>query len=144
MIVVVVILAILSSIAVLKFSSNFEQASILKIKSDLISIKTSLESAKNFNVISTNNLLYPSSLDNCIALDEDCLLFTGISDFEILQKGIVPCKNSIKTQGCWEKISNIKYLAWINDSKSIAFDYVVSSGSFGCNENNSICKEIMK
>lgn len=142
-VVVIVILAILASIAILKFDSSFKQSSILKIKSDLVSIQTALESSRNFNIVSLNNFAYPNALDVCSPFDQKCLLFGGIVGFEILKKPLAPC-SADRENGCWEKQSDLQYLAWIDDSTSLVFEYDKTNGKFACDTSNEICFEIMK
>lgn len=140
----VVIIAIIASIAVSKLPNTFDSANLVKIKSDVTNIKTAIEVAKNNKTIANISAAYPSILDNCGVDSQDCPLFKGSADYEIMKNPIISSSGASAKSNSWVKIATNKYRVFLNDTKYIDFIYTASSGTFLCDPNDANCVELLK
>ena len=143
-IVSIVIIAIITSIAVSKLPNTFDGANLVKIKSDVVNIKTAIEVAKNNKTIENTSASYLSILDNCGIDSQNCPLFVGSSDYQILKNPIFSSSSSNAKSNSWVKIATNKYRIFLNDTKYVNFIYTASSGTFLCDQNDANCVELLK
>ncbi|WP_139451935.1 type II secretion system protein [Campylobacter armoricus] len=121
------IIAILSAIAYPHFSFSVNDAKILKLKSEVEIINSSLALIRNQNLFKDNN--FPKTLDDALVNTENQKLFfcnnkqnQGCKDgncclYSVLEKPIISSKKS------WMKIANTQYRFFINTKKYIDFSY---------------------
>ena len=122
----IVIIAIIISVAIPKVDNNIQKANILKLKSDISSIRKGIVEYNN-RAILANKEEFLETLDNGV------FLFEKIINYSIV---------SSNQPAGWEKISNIKYKAWISSEDFVIFRYNQSNGSFDCNLKEKFCKDL--
>jgi len=132
---VIVILGILASVAIPKFGDTKTTAEIAKAKADISSIRASLLTEKQSQLIKGINS-YISQLS-----DNSDVLFTGDGTRKLLTYGIA----SGTTSGKWSADdNNYKNYTFHIDSSSVAFTYDNATGIFTCDRTNSdYCKKLI-
>lgn len=132
-IIVIVIIAIITSFAIPKFTNINSKTSITKLKSQLAIIRNELASKRSENVLLSNEKII-ESLDEAEFNKEKELLFTSLVDFSI-----VSTTNSIKEVGKWAKTSDTKYEFFIQKDSSVKFflenEYLI------CKSSHEVCKD---
>ena len=136
---VIVIIAILSSIAIKKLYFSVNDANILKLKTQVALIQDAINSTKENNILKGLSSSYISQLDNAPIDTPDCKLFDNILDTPIISTS-----SSSAKAGYWSKSDNFTYKAWINNSNNIEFNYDNNSGVFICNIENKYCKQLIQ
>lgn len=131
---VIVILGILSAVALPKFASTVENAHISKGRADVASIRASILTERQSQLIKGINTYIPKLSSDSTSL------FTGDGTRTLLTYGIV----SGTTDGKWSasgtgyKLYNFK----VNNT-DILFTYDSDAGTFTCDRTSSTCKKIV-
>ncbi len=134
MIIVIVLIAIIGSYAIPKFTNMSYKANITTLKSQLALIQNGINNQKNKNILLSNSQVI-SSLDSASSNNSGEKLFTKVIDFLIVST------NSInKEQGMWAKISNNSYSFYLLSDKSVLFS--LEDSKFLCKSEAELCKEI--
>ena len=114
---VLVVLALIVSVAVPKLNDTFDKTILVKIKTDIINTREKINQHKNQNILSNqSNPL--ESLDEVLSLKDT------------------------KQKGTWEKISDDKYKVYINSSTFVVFRYNEEKYTFECDFKKEYCKEL--
>ncbi len=131
---VIIVLGILAAVAVPRFGSTGTKAHIATARSDVASIRSSILSERQSQLIRGVNSFIPKLSDN------DELLFTGDGNGRtLLTYGIV----AGTSEGKWEKVEDKKYKFHL-DNKAIEFDYNSTNGHFECDRDDSTTGELCK
>lgn len=132
-VIVIVVLAIIFSYALPKFSKILDSSNILKLKSDISLIKSALKDIKVDNSLTNvNKIIY---LDDARINQKDEKLFSNI-----LNSTAILSTNSIeKKSGYWAKISNSSYIFYLKN-KELEFSLV--DDDFVCISQDELCEEL--
>ncbi len=123
---VIIVIGILASVALPKFSESYKQSLISKAQSKVSAIRSAIQVYKTKHVLLGEDP-YPDSLS---------------SDNTHLFDTILPSAEIAGTDaGKWEKINDEKYKYHLNDGY-IVFEYDKSQGSFRCNPGESSSQEL--
>lgn len=118
---VIVLLGILATIAIPKFSESIKQADITKAKSKVAAIRSGLQVYKNKHIL-VGDAPYPNTLD---------------SDANHLFDKVLPFATTPSTnRGGWSKCGKNQYCYYINGGY-LKFVYDAALGTFTCDANNS-------
>ena len=126
---VLLILAVITTVAVSKFETTLDKANISKIKSDVLQIRSAINLYKNKLILKKQN----ETLDELD--DNDKMLFNIILDTPII------ASNETKTAQ-WSKLSTTTYKVFIDASNSLEFKYDTSASTFDCDMDIQLCKEL--
>lgn len=137
---VIVVLGILAAVAVPKMGSNKTNAEVAKARTDVASIRSSIMTERQSQLIKGINTF----IDKLSA--DESLLFTGNGDGrELLTYGIVAGTSS----GKWSKKADEEEYYFHVDSKSITFTYDNATGKLTCDrgdgstDEQKICRKIV-
>ena len=136
---VIVILGVLASIAVPKFSATRTDAQITKLRSEVASIRSSIINERQSRMMS-GSFSYISKLDglsNTSSNDGDALFDTNGTN-TLLQYPIYA-----KSSSGWSKLTSTTYKANFG-TDSATFTYTVANGTFDCTHANSGCKKLVE
>jgi general secretion pathway protein G len=136
---VLLIIAIVSSIAIPKFSTPIKQSSIIKLKSDIYSIRAAILEYKSSMIKQNSQDLYPSQLDSAPLDEVNSTLFN-----EVLQYPYLSTDSQTKEKLKWSKSSESSYVFYLNSSESIEFVYNSDGGLFDCDYSLEICQEVSR
>ena len=134
MIIVIVLIAIIGSYAIPKFTNMSYKANITTLKSQLALIQNGITNQKNKNIL-LSNIQEISSLDSASSNNSGEKLFTKVIDFSIISTN-----STKKEQGMWAKISNNSYSFYLLSDKSVLFS--LEDGKFLCKSEAELCKEV--
>ena len=134
MIIVIVLIAIIGSFAIPKFTNMSYKANIITLKSQLALIQNGINNQKNKNILLSNTQEL-TSLDSAIQNSSGEKLFTKVIDFSIISTN-----NTTKEQAMWAKTSNNSYSFYLLSDKSVLFS--LEDGKFLCKSEAELCKEI--
>lgn len=135
---VIVILGILAGVAIPKLAATRDDAVITKGKSDVSTIRSSIITARNAQLMSGAGAHYP-------ALDDG----TGTTDGDELFNSVLPypIRSKKETSGSWARVSNCSGKVDTNNLEckysyrvaqtDVSFDYNQSSGTFDCDHDAS-------
>jgi len=129
LIVVIVILSIIATIAIPKFTTGIEKSNLNKIKSDIMLIRTGINEYKD------KAILQAQDLDLETLEDDNNNLFSKVLRHPIRS-------TSSPKPASWEKISDTSYRIWIDTTSSIIFYYNADNFTFDCDLENQYCKEL--
>lgn len=134
LIIVILVISIVYSFSVSKFSFFDENKNLIKLKSDFVFIKYSLQNYKQKKLLlgKDENI---DSLDNVAILKKGEKLFS-----KILDKDIISSDNIEKKLGSWIKTSANTYEFLLTNSKVIKFR--LKDGFFKCISDDKLCKEL--
>lgn len=134
MIIVIVLIAIIGSYAIPKFTNMSYKANITTLKSQLALIQNGITNQKNKNILlsNTQELI---SLDSASSNNSGEKLFTKVIDFSIISTN-----NTKKEQAMWAKISNNSYSFYLLSDKSVLFS--LEDGKFLCKSEAELCGEV--
>lgn len=118
---VIIIIGILATVALPKFSESYKQSLISKAQSKVSAIRSGLQVYKNKHILQ-GLPPYPTALDS-----DNNHLFD-----QVLPSAITPGTSS----GDWQKIGTNQYKYILNDGY-IVFRYNNSNGQFSCDPNLS-------
>ena len=133
-IVVILLIAIITSFAIPKFTNMNYNANISTLKSQISLIQNGIVKNKNKNTLLSNNQEI-TTLDDATLNSSGEKLFSKIIDFSIISTN-----NSKKESGMWAKISNNSYDFYLSSDKNISFFF--DDGKFLCKSSVELCKEI--
>ena len=123
---VIIIIGILASIALPKFSESYKQSLISKAQSKVNAVRSAIQVYKTKHILLGDDP-YPNTLS---------------SDNTHLFDKILPSAEIAGTDaGKWERMSGEKYKYHLNDGY-IVFEYDKSNGSFRCNPDESSLQEL--
>ena len=125
---VIIVVSILSSVAVSKYSNSIQKANILKLQAQVAYIREKI----NSNIIDQRlkaNIPILDSLDN-----NDNELFNLIMK--------QPIKAVSNKGGNWSKDMTNTYKAWINSDEYVKFVYNSDDFTFDCDIKDKYCQEM--
>ncbi len=136
---VIVILGILASVALPRFTKTKEIADVAKGRADVASVRSAIVTERQSQIIKGINSYIPA-----LCQSGDTTLFLGDGNRTLLQYGIVEGTQD----GKWHKNSG-SCTSFIFKAKSldIQFDYNATSGSFTCDRTDAttgtVCKQMV-
>ncbi len=133
-IVVILLIAIITSFAIPKFTNMNYNANISTLKSQISLIQNGIVKNKNKNILLSNNQEITTLADATLNSNGE-KLFSKIIDFSIISTN-----NTKKESGMWAKISNNSYDFYLSSDKNISFSF--DDGKFLCKSSVELCKEI--
>ncbi len=133
-IIVIVLIAIITSFAIPKFTNMNYNANISTLKSQISLIQNGIVKNKNKNILLSNNQEI-TTLDDATLNSSGEKLFSKIIDFSIISTN-----NTKKESGMWAKTSNNFYDFYLSSDKNISFSF--DDGKFLCKSSVELCKEI--
>lgn len=141
---VVLIIAIISSIAIPKLLNNKFQTNIVKAKGDIALIRKAIKEDFNKQVMKQNSNEYIEKLDES-SIDERALeLFTGLEGRVLLKYPLYSTDSSENESGKWIKQSDSNYEIVLDSEIKVEFVYDNSDGSFECDTSEEYCMELMQ
>ena len=132
LIVVVVIIAIISSFIFSKINDSMNYSRKAQIKSEIALVRNSISKINSKNILLKNDFL--DSLDEAEINENKSELFTKILDFPLIST-----TKEMKKLGAWIKTSDTKYMVFINEDLNIEFNF--EDNSFTCKSDISLCTE---
>jgi len=129
LIVVIVILSIIVTVAIPKFTTGIEKSNLSKIKSDIMLIRTGINEYKEKAILQAQDLDL-ETLD-----DDNNNLFSKVLRYPIRS-------TSSPKPASWEKISDESYRVWIDSTSSTIFYYNADNFTFDCDFKDQYCKEL--
>ena len=140
---VIVVLGILASVAIPKLSGVVEDANFASAKATISSLRTAINTERQRTLLQ-GNTAYPEILDDASTGTHE-ELFDGNSTVHILQYPVY----SKTTTGGWMKTSDnsgasIEYKYYINDSRTVDFNYTKSTGTFDCDHSIEDCRFLIE
>ncbi|MCT7588040.1 type II secretion system protein [Aliarcobacter butzleri] len=132
-IVVLLIVAIITTFAMTKFNQVTNKTHLVTLKSQLALIQSGISKQKNKNILLSN---FPniSSLDDASTNVNNQELFKKVIDFSILSTN-----SSDRKLGSWAKVSQNSYIFYL---ESNPINFVLENNSFVCKSQEDICKEL--
>ena len=134
MIISIVIIGIITSCAIAKFTNINYNANVSTLRSQLSLIQNAIINQKTKNILLSNNKEI-TNLDEATQEKSGERLFSKIVDFSIISTNSV-----LKESGLWAKISDTSYTFYLSNSKNILFSF--ENGKFICKSAFEVCKEI--
>ncbi|MFW2578576.1 type II secretion system protein [Aliarcobacter butzleri] len=132
-IVVLLIVAIITTFAMTKFNQVTNKTHLVTLKSQLALIQSGISKQKNKNIL-LSNLPNISSLDDASTNVNNQELFKKVIDFSILSTN-----TSDRKLGSWAKVSQNSYIFYL---ESNPINFVLENNSFVCKSKEDICKEL--
>ncbi|MCT7553851.1 type II secretion system protein [Aliarcobacter butzleri] len=132
-IVVLLIVAIITTFAMTKFNQVTNKTHLVTLKSQLALIQSGISKQKNKNIL-LSNLPNISSLDDASTNVNNQELFKKVIDFSILSTN-----TSDRKLGSWAKVSQNSYIFYL---ESNPINFVLENNSFVCKSKEEICKEL--
>ncbi|MEV9616379.1 type II secretion system protein [Aliarcobacter butzleri] len=132
-IVVLLIVAIITTFAMTKFNQVTNKTHLVTLKSQLALIQSGISKQKNKNILLSN---FPniSSLDDASINVNNQELFKKVIDFSIFSTN-----TSDRKLGSWAKVSQNSYIFYL---ESNPINFVLENNSFVCKSQEDICKEL--
>ncbi|MDD2887151.1 MAG: prepilin-type N-terminal cleavage/methylation domain-containing protein [Aliarcobacter sp.] len=134
MIIAIVLIAIITSFAILKFTNLNYNKNITTLKSQIALIQNAITNQKSKNILLSNNQEI-SSLDDVTQNSSGEKLFTNVIDFLIISTNTTK-----KESGMWAKISNNSYTFYLSSDKNILFSF--EDEKIICKSSVELCSEI--
>lgn len=141
---VILIIAVISSIAIPKLFSNKLQTNIVKTKSEIALIRKAIKEDYNNQIMKQISNEYIEKLDDTTIDQKDQKLFAGIDDRSLLAYPLISTNLSEDEAGKWIKESDSKYEIVLDRDISVVFIYDNSDGSFECDSDEKYCMELMQ
>lgn len=138
---VLVIIALLLSVAFKNNMTFFSTSVKTKIKSDIALIRSVIASKSHKRLLKAQTP-YPLVLDEASINSEGSLLFAGTKQSQLLEYPLVATSSFEQRKGAWSKESALGYRVWIEHENSLLFTYDRTKGTFECDYNNALCKEL--
>ncbi|WP_414017287.1 type II secretion system protein [Aliarcobacter butzleri] len=132
-IVVLLIVAIITTFTMTKFNQVTNKTHLVTLKSQLALIQSGISKQKNKNIL-LSNLPNISSLDDASTNVNNQELFKKVIDFSILSTN-----TSDRKLGSWAKVSQNSYIFYL---ESNPINFVLENNSFVCKSQEDICKEL--
>ncbi len=134
MIIVIVLISIIGSFAIPKFTNISYKANITTLKSQLALIQNGITNQKSKNILLSNN-------HEIISLDEASFNNSGDKLFsKVIDFSIISTNNTKKESGMWAKISDKSYTFYLSNDKNILFS--LENDKFICKSLFEVCKEL--
>ena len=134
MIIAIVLIAIITSFAIPKFTNINYNTNISTLKSQLALIQNGIVKYKNKNILLSNN-------EELIILDDVTQNSSGEKLFsKVIDFSIVSTNNTKRESGMWVKMANNSYAFYLLRDKSALFSF--ENGIFLCKSNEELCREI--
>ena len=133
-IIAIVLIAIITSFAIPKFTNMNYNANISTLKSQSALIQNAIVNLKSKNILLSNNQEI-ITLDEATSNSSGERLFSKVIDFSIIST-----KNTKKESGMWAKTSNNSYTFYLSNDKNITFSF--ENEKFLCKSSVELCKEI--
>ncbi len=129
---VIVVIGILASVAMPKLWVTRDDAIIAKGRSDVATIRGSISTMKQKNLLEGNSTLLPAELDSASNNTENEELFSKILDYPIYSKS---------GDGHWMKTDTTKYSYKVMGN-SVVFTYNPATGRFDCDHSEEYCRKL--
>ena len=133
-IIAIVLIAIITSFAIPKFTNMNYNANISTLKSQSALIQNAIVNQKSKNILLSNNQEI-ITLDEATSNSSGERLFSKVIDFSIISTN-----NTKKESGMWAKTSNNSYTFYLSNDKNITFSF--ENEKFLCKSSVELCKEI--
>ena len=133
-IIVIVLIAIITSFAVPKFANMNYNTNISILKSQLALIQNGIVKHKSKNILLSNNQEI-TTLDNVTLNSSGEKLFSKVIDFPIISTN-----NTKKESGMWAKTEDKTYTFYLLCDKDVLFSF--EDGKFLCKSSAELCSEI--
>lgn len=133
-IIAIVLIAIITSFAIPKFTNMNYNANISTLKSQSALIQNAIVNLKSKNILLSNNQEI-ITLDEATSNSSGEKLFSKVIDFSIISTN-----NTKKESGMWAKTSNNSYTFYLSNDKNITFSF--ENEKFLCKSSVELCKEI--
>ena len=133
-IIAIVLIAIITSFAIPKFTNMNYNANISTLKSQSALIQNAIVNLKSKNILLSNNQEI-ITLDEATSNSSGERLFSKVIDFSIISTN-----NTKKESGMWAKTSNNSYNFYLSNDKNITFSF--ENEKFLCKSSVELCKEI--
>jgi type II secretory pathway pseudopilin PulG len=133
-IIAIVLIAIITSFAIPKFTNMNYNANISTLKSQSALIQNAIVNLKSKNILLSNNQEI-ITLDEATSNSSGEKLFSKVIDFSIISTN-----NTKKESGMWAKTSNNSYIFYLSNDKNITFSF--ENEKFLCKSSVELCKEI--
>jgi type II secretory pathway pseudopilin PulG len=131
---VIVLIAIITSVAIPKFTNLNYKTNISKLKSQVSLIQNGITKQINKNILLSNTQEL-DNLDEAKQNSSNEKLFTKVIDFSIISSNTTK-----KESGMWAKISNKSYTFYLSPDKNIQFSF--EDNKFLCVSSQELCSEI--
>jgi type II secretory pathway pseudopilin PulG len=131
---VIVLIAIITSVAIPKFTNLNYKTNISKLKSQVSLIQNGITKQINKNILLSNTQEL-DNLDEAKQNSSNEKLFTKVIDFSIISSNTTK-----KESGMWAKISNNSYIFYLSPDKNIEFSF--EDNKFLCVSSQELCSEI--
>lgn len=132
-IIAIVLLSIISSFAISKYSEVNNKKYLISLKSEFSLIQKGIAQLKSKNILLANDEGI-QNLDNALANKRNEKLFKNVIDFPIFST-----ESNEKEAGKWSKSSSNGYTFYLNEG-SVLFSF--ENENFLCKSEIEICKEI--
>ena len=133
-IIAIVLIAIITSFAIPKFTNMNYNANISTLKSQSALIQNAIVNLKSKNILLSNN-------QEITILDEATQDKSGEKLFsKVINFSIISTNTTKKESGMWAKTSNNSYNFYLLSDKSILFSF--ENDKFTCKSSVELCKEI--
>lgn len=134
MIIAIVLIAIITSFAIPKFTNLNYNKNITTLKSQVALIQNAITNQKSKNILLSNNQEI-ISLDEATQNSGGEKLFTNVIDFSIISTNTTK-----KESGMWAKTSNNSYTFYLSPDKNILFSF--EDEKIICKSSIELCNEI--
>lgn len=134
MIIVIVLIAIIGSFAIPKFTNINYNTNLTTLKSQLALIQNGIINQKRKNILLSNTQEI-TLLDSAMQNSSGEKLFDKVIDFTIISTD-----NLKKEPAKWAKLSNNSYVFYILKDKSVLFSF--EDERFLCKSEVELCKEV--
>ena len=133
-IIAIVLIAIITSFAIPKFTNMNYNANISTLKSQSALIQNAIVNLKSKNILLSNNQEI-ITLDEATSNSSGEKLFSKVIDFSIISTN-----NTKKESGMWAKTSNNSYTFYLSPDKNILFSF--EDEKIICKSSVELCNEI--
>ena len=133
-IIAIVLIAIITSFAIPKFTNLNYNKNITTLKSQVALIQNAITNQKSKNILLSNNQEI-SFLDEASLNSIGEKLFSKVIDFSIISTNTTK-----KESGMWAKISNNSYTFYLSSDKNIEFFF--EDERFLCKSSDELCSKI--
>ena len=122
---VIVVLGILAAVAIPRLGGNMQRAKIAKAQGDVAAVRSAIASARQKKLVTGDNS-YPATLDSGVTGE----LFGAVLNYPVYAG-----------KSGWSG-TDPTYTFTIDETRSVQFDYNLTTGSFDCGHANEDCKRI--
>ena len=136
MIIVIVLIAIISSMGIYKLFFTLDNTHELEVKTQVQLIKNAIVQKQNEHILLGEEVVI-NSLDDASINTPSQVLFS-----HILQQTILSSSTAESTVAKWIKIAHNQYKINLSKDQSLVFTYDKNNATFECDYNNLACKEL--